>query len=320
MPPARVVSRWVGGLFASVLVAALSLVPGLQLWRFATSSQALPQWDMAAHGVQGLRLADAVRQLDPLGWLLEIHGMSTWPPTWPLVESAAFLVFGGEVSVARGLVVICWMLSVVAAFWALRAITPGPRGDAVGLLAAAWLAQAPLLQALSTVNLLEVPGTLGLMVCLGCALRALDPEASSERRARWWRDTWLSALAALLPQIQLRPAVVDAAAAVGAGATPGRLESSGGVGLAAVPVGALDAVDDLRRRLSRAAGGHPTERRHRHGDFRAEAAGDVDRQSGVRAAVSSCACVRLWEDALRGIDCVDAGVVSTRRGTVWRVC
>lgn len=149
---------------------------------------------MAKYGVSALRLADAVRQLDPLGWLAEIHGLSTWPPVWPLVQSVAFLCFGADVSVARGLVAVCWALAVVAAFWAVRPLVPGIHGDAAGLMAAAWVAQAPLLQALATVNLLEVPGVLGLLVCLGCAARALDPEADTRRRARWWRVTWITSL------------------------------------------------------------------------------------------------------------------------------
>ena len=186
--------RGTGWLFR-VGVLALALVPGLGLWRFAVSSTALPQWDMAKYGTLGLRLADAVRQLDPVGWLWEVHGMSTWPPVWPLVESAAFLAFGGEISVARGLGAVCWMLSVVAAFWAVRPLAPAVSGDVLGLLAAAWVAQAPLLQALSTVNLLEVPGVLALLVCLGCALRALEPALQSGPvQARWWRATWISGL------------------------------------------------------------------------------------------------------------------------------
>lgn len=177
---------------------ALALKLGVELWRFATASTVLPLWDMAKYGVSGLRLADAVRGLDPVGWLREIHGMSTWPPVWPMTQSGAFLIFGDDISVARGLIAVTWMFMVAAAFWAMRPLGSGLRGHAVGLLAAAWVAQSPLLQALATVNLLEVPGTFVLLVCLGCALRAIPRTCGAAYDARagnaWWRATWASAL------------------------------------------------------------------------------------------------------------------------------
>lgn len=174
-------------------VLAVALRFGVELFRWAVSSAALPQWDMAKYAVSGQRLAAAVRDLDLAGWLAQIHALDVWPPTWPLVESVVFLLAGEDITVARGLVGATWMLLVVAVFWALSA---GLAGEPVslarrtGFLAALWVAQAPLLQALATVNLLEIPGLAFLFLALGCHLRALRTD-----EARWWRLTWLATLA-----------------------------------------------------------------------------------------------------------------------------
>lgn len=190
-------SRGGWALAACAAVLAVAVRNGFELFRFATSSPAYFQWDMAKYAVSGRRLAAAVRDLDIPGWLAEIHGLDVWPPTWPLVESAAFLLFGAEPAVARGLMAISWAILVAAVFWALSVPIAGRPDDetggtaiAVGVLAAVWVAQAPLLQALATVNLLEVPGLLFLFLALGCHLRALHTGES-----RWWRRTWIASLA-----------------------------------------------------------------------------------------------------------------------------
>ncbi|MEM1206472.1 MAG: hypothetical protein AAGN66_24780 [Acidobacteriota bacterium] len=172
------------------LLATVALGHGWALGAWATSPR-LPQWDMAKYGVSGLRLAAAAETLDPLGFARELSALSVWPPTYPLIEAAAFLSAGRGYGVPRGLMAALFGLAVLATGWAMSRVS-GDRwlGAAAGFLAAAWWAGGPFFQAFATLNMLEVPGVLLLALALGSYLRALDGGS------HWaWRGTWIASAA-----------------------------------------------------------------------------------------------------------------------------
>lgn len=65
------------------------LLSALASWRRVAAilqSPRLPFWDIANHGHDGVLLSDALRRLDPVDFLVRVHGMSLWPPVMPLLE------------------------------------------------------------------------------------------------------------------------------------------------------------------------------------------------------------------------------------------
>lgn len=170
-----------------VLLVAVSLV--LHLWPLSLHSDRLPQWDMAEHGVSGLRLASAVREVDPLAFVSAVHRMSVWPPLFPLLEMPAFLLFGGGYAVPRGLEGVLLALAVLAAYWAGTQLGDG-WGPMVGGLTAALLATSPMYQHFGTIVMLETPGALLLLLALGTYFRFLK-----SGQTRDWTFTCLSAIA-----------------------------------------------------------------------------------------------------------------------------
>lgn len=137
----------------------------------------LPQWDMAKYALDSIHLADACRQLDPTSFLRHLHGMSVWPPLFPLLQAPAFLLFGYDYAIPRILVLALFSVLVGAVLWAGQAMDSRD-GLAIGLLAAACLVASPLYQVFASLVMLEVPGALLLLLCLGAYWRA-DPHTSS---------------------------------------------------------------------------------------------------------------------------------------------
>ncbi len=180
------------GIEPVLLISSLgvALAGARHLMETAAHSPRLPLWDMAKYGVSGLRLQAALSEGRIWQALVEIHQMSVWPPWWPSLSAVAFGLLGPDYSSARILVVSCWVVAVVAAAWAPRPLVGGAEA---GALAAAWLAAGPMFQSLATVNLLEVPGLLLLILCLGCYVRAISA-ADPSIETRWWRATAITSL------------------------------------------------------------------------------------------------------------------------------
>ena len=177
---------------------------GILVWSHARhlvdivlSSARLPQWDMAKYAVSGQRLAESLAQLDLPRVLSELHGLSVWPPTYPLLEVPVLWIWGLDVSVLRLFQVSLWSAMVLATWWAMRRADRGVYGEVAGLVAASAVASMPLLAGLATVNMLEVPGLLLLALTLGAYLRARAADSYDSRRL-WWRLTWLLTLALFL--------------------------------------------------------------------------------------------------------------------------
>ncbi|MEM1180484.1 MAG: hypothetical protein AAGM22_19220 [Acidobacteriota bacterium] len=186
--------RWCAG-WCLMLVAGVAGRLGAQLVEIVASSGRLSQWDMAKYATGGQRLAEALAEFDFLRFVAEIHGLSVWPPTYPLMEVPVLWIGGLDALPLRLFQVGLWVTMVVATAWALRAA--GPSGAATGVLAASAVASSPLLAGLATVNMLEVPGLLLLAAALGAYLRAVEAEHGGDDvgKERWWRATWGFSLA-----------------------------------------------------------------------------------------------------------------------------
>ncbi len=156
----------------ALLVVAILRV-STPVMALAVSSARLPQWDMAKYGVSGLRLARAVQDIDPLAFLRHLNGLDVWPPVFPLLEVPVFLLAGPGFASARGLIAALFVMAIFAAFWS--GLQSHRRfGFAVGALTAALVAASPMTQVFATVVMLEVPGTLFLLLAVGFYLRSLE--------------------------------------------------------------------------------------------------------------------------------------------------
>ena len=139
----------------------------------AIGSTRLPQWDMAKYGVSGLRLARALQDVDLPAFIRHFNGLDVWPPVFPLLEAAVFLLAGPGYASARGLVALLFAAAIATAFWSgLQSHSRG--GLTVGAIFAALIATSPMAQVLATVVMLEVPGTLLLLLAVGLYLRSLS--------------------------------------------------------------------------------------------------------------------------------------------------
>jgi hypothetical protein len=145
----------------------------------AVGSTRLPQWDMAKYGVSGLRLARALQDFEPLAFFRHLKGLEVWPPVFPLLEVPAFLVAGPGYSSARGLVALLFAVAIVAAFWC--GMQSGSRwGIAVGSLTAALVATSPMAHVFATIVMLEIPGTMLLLLAVGFYLRSLRTDRARD--------------------------------------------------------------------------------------------------------------------------------------------
>ena len=172
-----------------LLVGALAARTGAGLWALASSRDALPKWDMAKYGAAGARLAHAVKGLDPLEFARAVGGLDLWGPVFPLIEAAAFVPFGPTYRTAKGEMVVLFVLTVMAGFWAGRQVG-GDSKDLVGALVAASIAVSPAFRLFGTLLMLEVPGALLLFLAVGSYARSL--------RSGVPRDFTLACLAAVL--------------------------------------------------------------------------------------------------------------------------
>lgn len=176
-------------LLAWLLVGALAARAGAGLWRVAAASDALPKWDMARYGAAGAHLTHAVKALDPLDLARTIWGLDLWGPVFPMIEATAFVPFGPTWRAANDEMVVLFVLTVLAGFWAGRQVA-GVGGDLAGALVAASVAVSPAFQLYGTLVMLEVPGALLLFLAVGSYARSLRSGAP--------RDFMLACLAGAL--------------------------------------------------------------------------------------------------------------------------
>lgn len=158
--------------------------------RLVVKAPRLPQWDMARRGMEGVHLAEALARGDVAELVWRINETSVWPPVFPLVEAPLFLAFGYDYRVPRLLVTLLFFLSVPAIFWAARQLDPR-HGTAAGLLAAGFLCASPFFHLFAAQVMLEIPGALLLILCLGAYARALGSASPGRWRAAWCLTTVL---------------------------------------------------------------------------------------------------------------------------------
>lgn len=148
---------------------AISLVMAASVfWQFSGIEghfDRLPTWDPSAHGMDGIMLADAVKAFDPVAFFKAIYLMSYWPPVYPLIEMPAFLIFGYDYHVARDVVGVLYVLTVMAAFLAgyflnVRARVLG------GLFTAALVAASPYYKLYANLEMAEIPSALFFLLSL----------------------------------------------------------------------------------------------------------------------------------------------------------
>lgn len=147
-----------------ILLAVVALVRAADLHSIILEELRLPSWDAAEHGRDGAVLGDAVRQLDPVTFAGELHGMSLWPPTFPLMELPFLLADGFGFDAPRRLVLTLMVVSFLFAWFAARELAPRSLvvGGAVTAIA---MLTSPYYLHFAMHTMLELPGA-----CIGLAL------------------------------------------------------------------------------------------------------------------------------------------------------
>ncbi len=189
MEPSTPVSRILVVLVALVLAAAALRNAGT-VYRLVDEARRPPQWDMAHRGVEGIRLAEALRHGDAVDFLARLNAMSVWPPAFPVLEAPVLLAFGYEYRTPRLLVLTLFLLSVPAIYLAGRTLDRR-LGPAVGLLAAGLLLASPFFHLFAGLVMAEVPGALLLVLALAAYFRALEQESPGPWRLAWGAATLL---------------------------------------------------------------------------------------------------------------------------------
>ena len=87
-------------------------------------------------------------------------------------------------AVARGFVVVIFVALVVATWWAAREIVP--ESAAVAAIAPALVVSSPFVQLFAAQAMLELPGALLYVLCLGAYARTCAPAPAR----RWWRPAF----------------------------------------------------------------------------------------------------------------------------------
>ena len=176
------------GLWAVAAVAAWILQVGVvPLVPRILALETLPQWDMAKYGAAGLRLSERLTSWDVLGFLAEVHAMDTWPPGFPLLEVPFFWLLGPDFSTPRLLVWGLFGAAVLAMGWVALGLDRR-LGPAMALVAMALVVVSPLHRVFASLVMLEIPGTLFLLLAMGSYLRA---------RMRPWEPFWWHATGAM---------------------------------------------------------------------------------------------------------------------------
>jgi len=118
---------------------------------------------MAYHGYDGVKLAEAVKNLDFISFLVHINGMALWPPAFPIMEFPIFLIFGYDYSVARAFISILFAFCILAIFL-VGSEFENSKGILVGAISVALMCLSPFCQLFGILIMLEIPGTLLLLL------------------------------------------------------------------------------------------------------------------------------------------------------------
>lgn len=185
--------RWLPRLaLAIVMVAAISAA-AISYRQFLSADRFL--WrgighDRSAHYLNGLKLAQALKELRPLQFVLEVDRSRSWPPLHPLLLSFVLLCGGFDYRLGVLPSLAGWIATAVFGFLAARRAAPRG-GNLAGLAAAILILASPAHRAFATDVMLESLGaclslaavyfyivwrqerSVGAGRCLGLALTAL---------------------------------------------------------------------------------------------------------------------------------------------------
>jgi hypothetical protein len=170
--PARDASLWpwidrVGGFLVSLAALALAA----RVWRVCRATRTLPMWDEAEHGLAGARVADAIRHVNPVAFLLALNDQVVWPFVHSLLLAPAMLVGRDGLAAGEATSVALEAGAVLLLYMAGRELHP-TRGAWIGALAAACALMAPAWGAFGTLVMLEVPGAFLLLVAFVLHVRS----------------------------------------------------------------------------------------------------------------------------------------------------
>lgn len=159
--------------WAWMFVLVVALAAGISVvandWNLAGHDARLPMWDMASHGLDGIRLAETIRTVDPLHAIASVWSMGLWPPFYPMVEAPVFAIWGFEYVTATRfaafwhLAFILGIISVCVAFGRVRGTIMA--GVAIGLATA-----SPMVHFFGRLVMLELPGASLQLLAVGAYL------------------------------------------------------------------------------------------------------------------------------------------------------
>lgn len=146
---------------ALTAVLAASLVTGWLVFVRLVLPGRQPEWDEAAHALQGALIAHDLRALDLMSLLFDSYRQVWWPPMHSWLVSGAFLIAGPSMETARAVSVLAFVLLAPTLFLVARTVEPR-HGVLAGSVSAALALTSPGLIALAAENMLELPGLLAL--------------------------------------------------------------------------------------------------------------------------------------------------------------
>ena len=152
---------------------ALAVWAATRVWAVCRAQHGLPMWDEAAHGLAGIEVADAIRRLAPLDFLLAIQRQALWPFVHSLMLAPAFLIGGIGIAPAEATSVILYAGTIVLIYVAGLRLLPG-HGPWIGMGAAALALAAPSYRVYGSLAFLEMPGAFLLMVAFVLYARHLQ--------------------------------------------------------------------------------------------------------------------------------------------------
>lgn len=166
----------------AMLWTALLVPVAVSLYRAGAEGTRTFLWDPSSHSLNGLRMADGITRLDPIGFLKELYDPHHYPPGHSILQTPFFLAMGRTRDAARA--------TSIAAFLALAALAIALArrcgGDAIAgpIVLVAAFASSPHLLTLAAVPMLEIFAALGLVFFSVMYLRSL--EAPDDRRKALW--------------------------------------------------------------------------------------------------------------------------------------
>jgi len=161
---------------------AIALPLGISAYRAGALESRTFVWDPSSHALNGLRLADGITRVDPVGFMREIVYPHHYPPVHSVLQLPFFLVMGRTWDAARA--TSCAAIVAVAVLGILLARRCGADAIAGPAVLLAAIATSPHLLSTGAVPMLEIFGALGYVFFALVYARSLEAP-DDPRRAAW---------------------------------------------------------------------------------------------------------------------------------------